>query len=170
MQNKRQEERFILAFNSYSDALFRHALFRTSNHQVALDLVQDAFMKTWNQIVLGESIENFQPYLYHVLNNLIIDFYRKKKSTSLDALADDGFDPVGTDASDIIHQAEYRQVMNGLKELPASDRDVIIMRYVDGLQVKQIAALLGESQNAVSVRIHRALKKLESQFHHHENH
>jgi RNA polymerase sigma factor (sigma-70 family) len=168
MQNKRQEERFILAFNSYSDALFRHALFRTSNHQAALDLVQDAFMKTWNQIVRGDSIENFQPYLYHVLNNLIIDFYRKKKSVSLDALADEGFDPLGTSASEIIDQAEQNQVMKYLQELPPSDRDVLIMRYVDGLQVKQIAALLQESQNAISVRLHRALKKLESQFNHHE--
>ncbi len=166
MQTPReQKERFIEAFNTYSDALFRHALFRVSDRQVSIDLVQDAYTKTWAQVANGQVIENFQSYLYHVLNNLIIDYYRKKKSVSLDTLAEDGFDPAGDGAEEIVASAEHSELMHHLDALPQKDRDVIVMRYIDGLQIKQIAQVLGETENSVSVRVHRAIKKLQSQFH-----
>ena len=161
---KEQEQKFIEAFNQYADALFRHSFFRVSNRQVSIDLVQDAYTKTWVQITKGEIIENFQAYLYHVLNNLIIDYYRKKKSVSLDALSEDGFDPVGTGEEEIVQNAEREHMMKFLETLQKRDRDVVVMRYVDGLQIKQIANVLGESENGISVRLHRAVKKLKSQF------
>lgn len=156
--------KFTDAFNRHSDALFRHSFFRVSNRQIAIDLVQEAFTKTWVQITKGEVILNFQSYLYHVLNNLIIDHYRKKKSLSLDSLADVGFDPVGTGAFEIESSAEHEQIMKVLDTLPKSDRDVIVMRYIDGLPVKHIAQVLNESENGVSVKLHRAIKKMKTIF------
>ena len=159
-----QEEQFIAAFESYADALFRHSYFRVSDRESSIDLVHDAFTKTWAQVTRGEKIDNFQAYLYHVLNNLIIDFYRKKKSLSLDTLSDDGFDPVGTGSAEILAEAERRELMVHLEKLPERDKDAVVMRYIDGLQVKQIASILGESENSVSVRLHRAVKKLKTYF------
>ncbi len=159
-----QEERFIEAFNQYNDALFRHAFFRVSDRQVSIDLVQEAYTKIWVQITQGTIVDNFQAFLYHVLNNLIIDFYRKKKSSSLDVLSEEGFDPVGSDGEEIVDNAEKSQVMKALEDLSKGDRSVIVMRYIDGLPVKHIAAVLGESENAVSVRLHRAIKKVQSKF------
>lgn len=163
-----QRQHFGEAFDRYGDALFRHAFFRVSDREVAIDLVQDAFVKTWAQIAKGEEIAHFQPYLYHVLNNLIIDHYRKKKSVSLDLLADDGFDPVGSDAKEVVAFAEREELLSKLERLPARDRDVVVMRYIDGLAVKHIAQVLGESENGISVRLHRAVKKLKSFFEDHE--
>jgi RNA polymerase sigma-70 factor (ECF subfamily) len=165
---KQQEEAFVQAFHTYQDALFRHSFFRISNRQASIDLVQEAFTKTWLQISKGEEILNFQSYLYHVLNNLIIDYYRKRKSVSLDSLADDGFDPKGSTGNEIFAHAEYGQLLKRLETLPQQDRDVVIMRHVDGLQIKHIAQVLGETENSVSVRLHRAVKKLKQYFHEHE--
>jgi len=159
-----QKQRFSESFEQYSDALFRHAIFRVSNRQVAIDLVQDAYTKTWIQITRGEVIENFQAYLYHVLNNLIIDFYRKKKSISLDGLAENGFDPVGSGSEEIIAVSEKEQVMKYLEKFEESDRAVVVMRYIDGLPVKHIAKVLGETENAISVRLHRLVKKMQKYF------
>jgi RNA polymerase sigma-70 factor (ECF subfamily) len=159
-----QEKRFIEAFNEYNDALFRHAFFRVSDRQVSIDLVQETYTKTWLHITRGTSVDNFQAFLYHVLNNLIIDFYRKKKSTSLDVLSEEGFDPIGSDSQEIIDSAEKSQIMKALEDLSKGDRLVIVMRYIDGLPVKHIASVLGESENAVSVRLHRAIKKVQSKF------
>ncbi len=159
-----QKQRFSESFEQYSDALFRHAIFRVSNRQVAIDLVQDAYTKTWIQITRGEVIENFQAYLYHVLNNLIIDFYRKKKSISLDGLAENGFDPVVSGSEEIIAVSEKEQVMKYLEKFEESDRAVVVMRYIDGLPVKHIAKVLGETENAISVRLHRLVKKMQKYF------
>jgi|ERR1035437_2026741 RNA polymerase sigma-70 factor (ECF subfamily) len=158
----KQEAEYMKAYDTYSDALFRHAYFRVSNRDASLDLVQETFTKTWIQITKGEVISNFQAYLYHVLNNLIIDFYRKKKSLSLDALTEDGFDPVGAGKSDVMEEALHNELLTELDKLPERDRDVVVMRYIDGLQVNRIAQLLEETENSIFVRLHRAIKKLRS--------
>jgi len=154
-----QEKQFTEAFESLSDALFRHSFFRVSNREVALDLVQETFMKTWNHISIGNEIENIKAFLYRVVNNLIIDYYRKSKSSSLDNLLDGGFDPQGDGADSIVASSEISLIKKGLSFLPEKDREVIVMRYVDGLSLQEISRTLEESENAISVRLHRALKK-----------
>jgi len=110
---------FLKAYDELSDALFRHSFFRVSNKEVALDMVQDAFMKTWNHIVGGKIIENYKAFLYHVMNNLIIDYYRKSKSSSLDVLLDDGFDP-GDTTVNIEQSAEVSLLIRSLHKLETS--------------------------------------------------
>ncbi len=150
---------FLKAYDELSDALFRHSFFRVSNKEVALDMVQDAFMKTWNHIVGGKIIENYKAFLYHVMNNLIIDYYRKSKSSSLDVLLDDGFDP-GDTTVNIEQSAEVSLLIRSLHKLETSDREIVVMRYVDGLSIAEIANSLSESANIISVRLHRATAKL----------
>jgi RNA polymerase sigma-70 factor (ECF subfamily) len=53
------------------------------------------------------------------------------------------------------------QLINSLEE---KDRWIIVMRYVEGLSVKEIAEVLDERENTISVKIHRALKELQRMF------
>ena len=80
------EECFLAAFEEYSDALFRHASLRVSDRERSVDLVHDTFTTVWGYVRGGHEIEQFRPFLYKVLNNLIIDEYRKRKEASLDAI------------------------------------------------------------------------------------
>jgi DNA-directed RNA polymerase specialized sigma24 family protein len=80
------EERFLHAFEEYGDALFRHAMVRISDRERAIDLVHDTFTKVWSYVKNGHAVEQYRPFLYKVLNNLIIDEYRKQREQSLDAL------------------------------------------------------------------------------------
>jgi len=156
---------FIKAYDELGDALFRHSFFRVSNRDVALDMVQDTFVKTWQHVERGEKILNLKAYLYHVMNNLVIDYYRKSKSSSLDTLLDDGFDP--SDSSvDIEEKAEMSLVMNAVGKLPEDDRQLVVMRHVDGLSITEIAEAIDESENVVSVRLHRAIKNLKKLYNH----
>ena len=54
--------------------------------------MQDTFIKTWNYLAREGKIDLMKPFLYHILNCLIIDEYRRHKNFSLDALMSDGFD------------------------------------------------------------------------------
>lgn len=157
--SKNQEQEFISHYDTLSDTLFRHCFFRVSNREVALDMVQEGFTKTWQHIIHGGKIDNMKAFLYKVMNNLVIDYYRKRKSASLDVLLEDGFDPPSPGHENIILNAEYSEVIKVLENIPESDRDVIVFRYIDGLSVKEIAKAQNESENAVSVRLHRALEK-----------
>ena len=155
-------EYFIQAYDDLSDAIFRHCLFRLSDRERALDATQETFMRVWKYISEGNRIENIKAFLYRVANNIIIDEYRKKRPQSLDLLQDEGFDPVGEGKEEIIEAADAGIVIEHITRLPDHYRDVIVMRYIDGLSVKEIALIIGESENNVSVRISRGLNKVRS--------
>jgi RNA polymerase sigma-70 factor (ECF subfamily) len=161
------EARFLKAFDEYNDALFRHASLRISDREKAIDLVHDTYTKVWSYIKSGYNIDNFRPFLYKVLNNLIIDTYRKKKEQSLDALmelegVDEGnFDDLSeSNVDSLAATIDGRKAFELLVELPDQYREVILYRFVDELGPKEISELIEESENVVSVRIHRGLKLL----------
>ncbi len=165
------EERFLKAFDEYNDALFRHAFLRISNRERAIDIVHDTYTKVWSYIRGGYEIDNFRPFLYKVLNNLIIDEYRKRKEFSLDALLEvDGVDEGSFDELNESTVEAMAATLDGkkafdlLSELPEQYREVIIYRFVDQLGPREISELIEESENVVSVRIHRGLKMLRNKI------
>ena len=161
------EERFLTAFEEYSDALFRHAALRLRDRERAIDIVHDTFTKAWSYLRAGHEIGSFRPFLYKVLNNLIIDEYRRRRETSLDALLEEE----GVDEGDFAELSEStvealaatldgKKAFAVLETLPDAYREVVILRFVDGLGPKEISELIEVSENVVSVRLHRALKLL----------
>lgn len=162
-----QENRFLQAFEDYGDALFRHAKLRISDREKARDLVHDTYTKVWSYVRDGHEIDNFRPFLYKVLNNLIVDEYRKRKETSLDAIleqdgVDEGmFDELSENTLESLAATiDGRKAFDQLERLPDEYREVIILRFVDELGPKEISELIEETENVVSVRIHRGLKML----------
>ena len=162
-----QEDSFLKAFEEYSDALFRHAFIRVSNREKAIDIVHDTFTKVWVYVRAGHKIDSYRSFLYKVLNNLIIDEYRKQKEASLDALMEiEGVDEGSfSDLSENTVEAlaatiDGRKAFELLSELPDVYREVITFRFIDGLGPKEISDLTEESENVISVRIHRGLRIL----------
>ncbi|MEM9337042.1 MAG: sigma-70 family RNA polymerase sigma factor [Patescibacteria group bacterium] len=169
-----QDDRFLKAFEDYSDALFRHASMRLSDRERAIDVVHDTYTKVWTYVRNGHEIDNFRPFLYKVLNNLIIDEYRKRKEGSLDELleqegVDEGnFDELSESSMEALAATiDGRKAFTVLEALPDVYREVIILRFVDELGPKEISELIEETENVVSVRIHRGLamlrKKIEAE-------
>ena len=154
------EQEFLKAYDSLSDAIFRHCYFRVSDRDKAKDLTQETFTKTWEYIARGGKVESVKAFLYRVANNLIVDEFRKKKELSLDRLSEMGFEPASVDHRSIKAGAEMRELMETAEMLDKDYRDVVLMRHVEGMSVKEIAEIVGESENLVSVRIHRGLAKL----------
>jgi RNA polymerase sigma-70 factor (ECF subfamily) len=162
-----QEERFLKAFEEYNDALFRHASMRISNREKAIDAVHDTFTKVWSYVRSGHQIDSYRSFLYKVLNNLIIDEYRKQKEASLDAILDtEGVDEgIFPELSESTVEAlaatiDGRKAFELIKELPDAYSEVLTFRFVDELGPREIGELIEESENVVSVRIHRGLKLL----------
>ncbi len=162
-----QEERFLKAFDEYVDALYRHASFRLSDRERSIELVHDTFTKVWGYIREGHEIDSYKPFLYKVLNNLIIDEYRRKKEVSLDSLLaeegkSEGSFPELQEGSieEVTFTLDAIKAAGLIHELPHVYREVITLRYIDGLGPKEISDLIEETENVVSVRIHRALRLL----------
>lgn len=155
------------AFEEYGDSLFRHALIRVSDREKAIDLVHDTYTKVWSYVRSGHDVESFRPFLYKVLNNLVIDEYRKRREASLDAMLlkegvhEGSFDELVEDNTESLAATlDGRRAYDLLETLPDEYREVIVLRFIDGLGPKEISELIEETENVVSVRIHRALKVL----------
>ena len=158
--NTDMEQQFMKAYDELSDAIFRHCYFRIGDRERAKDLMQDTFTKSWQYINQGTQVSNLRAFLYKVANNLIIDEYRKKKELSLDTLMADGFDPGFDDRKKNEQDIDSRFVLNIVNKLEEKYRAIILMKYIDDLSIREIAKAIGESENNVSVRIHRGLKQL----------
>jgi len=156
-------KKFIAIYDELSDALFRHCVLRISDRERAQELMQDTFTKTWEYLAKGETISNLKAFLYRTLHNLIIDEYRarpRSAHSSLEQLIEDGYEPVDHCGARTEHSAEARIAVEAIQKLGESYRDVLLFRYVDELSVQEIARIVGESENVVSVRIHRGTAQL----------
>ncbi len=153
------QEKFVTAHTDYSDAMFRYCYVRVSNREQALDLTQEAFMKTWKHLYEGKAIKNLKAFLFTTLNNLIIDWYRKKKALPLDE-KDASQIPDEQHTKDPSLEAEGKWALSLLNKLDAKSKTVVMLRFVEGWSPKEIAKHLGEKENAISVRIHRGLASL----------
>ncbi len=160
MANLHFQDEFLEAYDKYSDAIFRHCYFRISDRELAKDLMQEAFMRTWQYLTQQKkSLDNIRAFLYRVANNLIVDEVRKKRALSLEEAMEHGFAPSSPDEN-IKDNIDGKSLFVLLEKLSREYREVVVMRYIDDLSPQEIGEILGVSANVVSVRINRALQKL----------
>jgi RNA polymerase sigma-70 factor (ECF subfamily) len=161
------EKAFTEAFEAYSDELFRHAVMRLSDRERALELTQECFMRAWGYSK-NQEIRELRPFLFRTLRHLIIDEYRRHKPVSLEAMVFEEDSSVEAllppDESNTLEAAverfESKAALEALNQLSDLYRETLMLRYVQGLTPREIAEIVGESENVVSVRVHRGLKKL----------
>lgn len=156
---------FQALYDAEADAIFRFILIRVSDREQALDLVQETFARLWQSLIAGKEMTNARSFLFTIAHNLIIDWYRKKKSVSLDALSDpetgESYEPPQEGASSKIElSAEGRFLIEAISKLPPSYREPIHLRFVEDMSPPEIGKALGISANAASVRITRGLEEL----------
>jgi RNA polymerase sigma-70 factor, ECF subfamily len=154
------EKEFLEAYDTLSNALYRHAYMKLHDKDAAKDMVQETFTKTWLYISKGNEIEYMKSFLYRTLHNNIVDFVRKSRTLSIETLEEDGMQFPEEKALTIPERAEYNELIDRIKKLKEPHHTILIMRYVDDLPPKDIAQALRISANSVSVRIHRALQAL----------
>lgn len=160
MSNPSTQNTFLSAYETYNDAIFRYCFFETSNREVAVDLTQDTFTKVWQYLEDGKEVTHMKAFLYRVAGNLIIDYRRKKKSGSLDAMMEEGFDVAHNESGNPEEQYDAKKLLILLEEVGDKYRDVIIMKFIDELSIQEISKITGESENNISVRLHRGMEKL----------
>lgn len=108
----------------------------------------------------GGKIKVMEAFLYHILKALIIDEYRKRKTTSLDILIEKGFSPSVNTTQQSIDIIDGSQALSLINELPPLYQKVIRLRYLQDLSIGEISLLTGKTRNTVAVQLHRGLEKL----------
>src|SRR3989344_2045947 len=160
------EAKFAEIYDEFANKIFKYCYFKVSSREDAEDIVSQVFMRAWDHIAKGKRVLNMQGFLYRVATNLVIDYYRKNKDKREISL-DNPLYPIDiqdkTDVSERIdHELHILEIKEKINLLPEHYRDVIILKYVNDLQIKEIADILETSENNISVRLHRAIEKLKT--------
>jgi RNA polymerase sigma-70 factor (ECF subfamily) len=159
-QETQRQAILTTAHHDYEKGLNVHAFFKVHDRAISDDLVQNTFMKTWIYLVKGGKIDVMKAFLYHVLNNLIVDEYRKHKNTSLDVLHEKGFEPIAGDSRRLFNILDGKAALLLIQRLPFTYQKVMRMRYVQDLSLKEMSLITGQSKNTIAVQVHRGLEKL----------
>lgn len=149
------------AYNEHIEGLSLHVLFKLHNEGLREDLVQDTFVKAWKYVINGGTIKQMKPFLYHILNHLIIDEYRKRKTLSLDELREKGFELGFDDSDQLLDIMDGKRASLLIEGLPLKYSRIMKLKYLQNLSQDEISKRTGLSKNTIAVQSHRGLLKLQ---------
>jgi len=156
----RMQKEMASSHGYYKNMLNTHAFLRVSDRAIGEDLVQKTFMKTWLYLVKGGKIDLMKAFLYHILNHLIVDYYRKRKNVSLDVLLEKGFEPYNDPSKHLADVLDGKTAFLLVKQLQPKYQRVITMRYAQDLTLEEISKLTGQSKKTIAVQLFRGIKQL----------
>jgi RNA polymerase sigma-70 factor, ECF subfamily len=150
-------------YDRYHESIYRYVWSRVSDQQLAEDLTGDVFTNMVKNLPRYRSIGTpFQAWLYRIARNLIIDNRRKASSRNEMPLVEE-FDSIAGehDPVQVVEdQMVVEQVQAVLGELKPLKRDVLILRFIVGLSLNEVASILGRTIGSIKVTQHRALREL----------
>lgn len=151
----------------YQHRLLRYLVYLSGNRELAEDLFQETWLRVLEHGHKYDGKHEFSTWLYAVARNLTIDYLRKKRMLSLDGLMEDEdhapSEPADTRPSawEIVQQHEQAELINAvLAGVPFEYREVIVLRFQDGLALEEIAAVTGAPVGTVKSRLYRGLDLL----------
>lgn len=158
------ERAFAQLYEMYYDPIYRYLLLRTSDVEVAEDVTQTTFIKFFKNLSSWQNQGyGVRAYLYRIARNALIDHYRAQKSTKHDNseeilanLRDDNID-----LQQILETKQrHAEIIDQLNILPELSREVVQLRFIEGLDSKTVGEIIGKSDVAVRKITSRAINSL----------
>jgi RNA polymerase sigma-70 factor (ECF subfamily) len=150
----------------YENAIFNLMYRATGSREEAADLTQDAFLKAYDRLHTFRAGRKFHPWLYTLSINVARDYLRKQKrqpKTSLrhpETIAETAFGDSNA-VAEADRAAEIQSLFEVLRNLSLDDREALLLRFREGLKMKEIAEQLGLSVSGAKMRVQRGLHKLQ---------
>jgi RNA polymerase sigma-70 factor (ECF subfamily) len=167
---RRDPELLDRLIEQYQYRLFRYLLYITGDYERAEDFFQETWVRVLERGQQYDGRYKFEAWLFTIARNLVIDWQRqkKKKMSSLDTLMDQGegqaFEPADEKQESpltVMLQVEARDNMHAvLAQLPAANREVLLLRFQEELQLDEIARIQATPISTVKSRLYRGLEEL----------
>ena len=147
---------FSYIYRRYKDRVFYFFSRRVNSKEEAWDLTQETFMRAFkNRHSFTYQGYRYSSYLFRIAKNILINYYRKKKTVSLESLNQDPY-----------FKPSYRQsfdnrlIWKATDNLLTTEKIVLEERYKKGKSIREIAQKINKSENAIKLILSRARKKL----------
>lgn len=167
VQTFHDRDAFAELYNTYITDIYRFIAFKVPTRDDAEELTSDVFLKVWDHLTSADTstVRGFRAFIYQTARNTIIDWYRKKSTTSeipteLHQLQipDDEIHPLAEQTDKKLAIEQLTTLMNQMK---SEYKEVLMLKYIEELSTKEIATVLGKKQTNVRVLLHRATKTLQ---------
>jgi len=148
----------------YSSLMLRTATMIVSDHDIAEDVVQDAFIQAWHHLADLREAGALRPWLMRIVVNQCISFKRRLTRTTAfvrQALSEQEIDLTAQIADH--HKGRMERdwdLAQAIEELPMKQRVVIVLHYYNGMTLPEMAQSLHTSENTLKKRIQAALANL----------
>lgn len=149
---------FAILYEMYFHKISQFVYFKVHDREVAVDLSQQTFLNAWRSIGKFRDIGlSFSAWLYKIAHNLVVDYYRKKEQAIriYDILETLSQEPTFVDQT-----LDQDQLDRAIAKLNENEQQVILLRFLEGFTIEEIAKILKKSKGAVSTIQYRALAKL----------
>ncbi|MEK6793396.1 MAG: sigma-70 family RNA polymerase sigma factor [Spirochaetota bacterium] len=164
-QRKGDDASFSPVYELYKDRIFYFILARVGSDETARDLFQEVMFKVYTILPKFDFRCKFETYLYRMINNLLIDRYRKiKRSVNMARMTEETEESIAETVGDdrvsiedaMIDKEQMSVLTDELKALPVGLRSIMLMRFYDGLQYNEISDICGESLRNVKYKVEKA--------------
>ncbi len=160
---------FDLLLSRNQEKLYTYILFVVRDREMANDMFQETFFKVVSRLQQGKYIANgkFSAWLMRIAHNVIMDWYRQQRAQNIvDAPKENDLSNVSSTLLESSREGELvnNQVMEDVRRmmshLPASQREVVFMRFYQQMSFKEIAEATGVSINTALGRMRYAILNL----------
>jgi len=166
LKNK-DKEVFIKVYDDFADDIYRFVYFKVGRIEEAKDLTSMVFLKTWNHIQNNTltSADTLRALIYKIARTSIVDYYREtgsKLEISLDDEANhiDLPDEKRNLSADLDKNTDLERIKSKLPYLKEEYREIIVLKFINDLEIEEISDVTGKSKGNVRVLLHRALNAL----------
>lgn len=167
---RRDRQAFAEIYDRYVDRVYSYALYRTGNEADTQDIVSGVFLRALEHIGRFESRgAGLRAWLLRIAHNLIMDnFRRQRKAPPL--MDEDSLPDVAASPEEVaeLHDSSVK-LRHLVQRLPDAQKEVIILKFNQGLSNQEIARVTGRSETAVSSLQYRALQNLRNEVGKDEN-
>lgn len=138
----------------YYPGILRFCLWHTQNRQAAEDATQETFLKTIRHLDWYVHLGKFKAYIYKIAANVCIDFSRKRATEQLP----EDLPEYANELEQIEAEANFAWM---LRHLPKEQQEVVLLRFVHELKVREIAEIIDVPMRTAQSRLRSALKRME---------
>ena len=153
MQNKSEKIEYLL--QQYGNSLFRLCLFMLKNEADAEDAIQETLIKFLQKAPAFTDTEHEKAWLFRVASNICLDLLRYQKRHPQEELDMTKYMPT---------KPENPEILDALLELPEKYKLVLMLYYVEGYRVNEIAEIIQKSPSAVKMRLQKGRSLLKHAY------
>jgi RNA polymerase sigma-70 factor, ECF subfamily len=162
---QRDRADFAPLYRRYVDRVYGYAFYLLGDHHDAEDATERTFLAALDALGrFRDEGATFRAWLFRIAHNHVANALRsrgRRRAASLDAVPEPADGPSGDPERSAALADEARRLRAAVAALPDDRRQVIVLRFVDGLSTREVADVLHRSPGAVRVLQHRALRDLE---------